>query len=37
MRRFAGGARDRRFFRRTVNKTKAINVIPSVGRGGIIL
>ena len=37
MRRFAGGARDRRFFRRTANKTKAINFIPSVGRGGIIL
>lgn len=37
MRRFAGGRRDRAFFRRTAIKTKAINVVPSVGRGGIIL
>lgn len=37
MRRVARGYRDRRFFAKTATKTKAINVIPSVGRGGIIL
>lgn len=28
---------DKRYFVRTAKKTKAVNVVPTVSRGGIIL
>lgn len=37
MRRVLRGRADKRYFARTAKRTKAINVIPTVGRGGIIL
>lgn len=37
MRRVSRGRADKRYFAKYAKKTKAVNVVPSVGRGGIIL
>lgn len=31
------GYKDRKFFAKSANKTKAVNVVPTSSRGGIIM
>lgn len=37
MRKVSRGNADKRYFVKYAKRTKAINVVPTVGRGGIIL